>query len=167
MKYFGFQKLWGVVRLLKKTRVYPLWFVNDKCSNQCCVLDVECSKSKEPNHPLSPVYPIELMRLPSNQSISNPNRTIFSITAFGRLELEAGTGMVWEKNTVGLAGAGGWSGVRGKYCWAGAGCRTEWITSHATSHLPTSNPRSQHWLIRGSCWILLRCKQPSSSRILV
>ena len=25
------------------------------------------------------------------------------------------------------AGAGGWSGVRGKYCWAGAGagCRTE------------------------------------------
>ena len=52
-------------------------------------------------------------------------------TAFGRLELEAGAGMVWEKNTVGLAGAGagGWSGVREKYCWAGAGttCRTQWL----------------------------------------
>ena len=40
--------------------------------------------------------------------------------------------MLWEKNTVRLAGAGagGWSGVRGKYCWAGAGagagCRTQW-----------------------------------------
>ena len=37
--------------------------------------------------------------------------------------------MVGEKNTVGLAGvgAGGWSGVREKYCWAGAvaGCRTQ------------------------------------------
>ena len=53
------------------------------------------------------------------------------ITAFGRLELEAGVGMVWEKNTIALAGAGagGWSGVRGKYCWAGAGasCRTQWF----------------------------------------
>jgi len=27
--------------------------------------------------------------------------------------------MLREKNTVGLAGAGGWSGVRGNYCSAG------------------------------------------------
>ena len=51
-------------------------------------------------------------------------------TAFGRLELEAEA--VWEKNTVGLAGAGDWSGVRRKYCCAeaGAGCRTQWKLEH-------------------------------------
>ena len=48
----------------------------------------------------------------------NPN-----VTAFGRLELEAGAGMVGEKNTVTWLVAGGWSwsDVRGKYCSAGAG----------------------------------------------
>ena len=56
-------------------------------------------------------------------SWGGPASAITPVTAFGRLELEAGAGMVWEKNTVGLAGAGagGWSGVRGKYYWAGAG----------------------------------------------
>ena len=38
---------------------------------------------------------------------------------------QAGAGMVREKNTVGLTGASGWSGVREKYCLAGAGCQTQ------------------------------------------
>ena len=50
---------------------------------------------------------------------------------------QAGAGMVWEKNTVGLAGAGAgdWSGVRGKYCWAGAGagCRMQWYSAKQLS----------------------------------
>ena len=63
----------------------------------------------------------------------------FEYTAFGRLELEAGAGRVWEKNTVGLAGAGagGWSGVREKYCSAGGEMtsRTQWLTNKASEHL--------------------------------
>jgi len=51
------------------------------------------------------------------------------ITVFGRLELEAGARIVREKNTIVLAGAGagGWSDMREKYCWAGVGtgCRKQ------------------------------------------
>ena len=50
---------------------------------------------------------------------------------FGRLELEVGAGVVWEKNTVTWLVAGGWSwsDVRGKNCSAGEleTSRTQWI----------------------------------------
>ena len=66
---------------------------------------------------------------PLNFTIEPPTQLLFSITAFGRLELEAGAGMVWEKNTVGLAGAGagGWSGVRGNYYSAGGWLELELV----------------------------------------
>ena len=45
---------------------------------------------------------------------------------------QAGAGMVWEKNIVGLAGAGagGWSGVRGNYYSTGGYkiSRTQWFS---------------------------------------
>jgi len=50
------------------------------------------------------------------------------------------------------AGAGGWSGVRGKYCWAGAGasCRTQWMWAVALEGVgAVCGPATAAWVEDG------------------
>ena len=72
------------------------------------------------------------------------------IPTFGRLELEAGAEMVWEKNTVGLAGAGagGWSGVRGNYCSTGGNktSRTQWLHFYCCLQICLARERGNPFL---------------------
>ena len=72
---------------------------------------------------------------------------------------QAGAGMVWEKNTVGLAGAGagGWSGVRGKYCWAGAGAGCRTVSDPHVNQLPIES-LEPHRLHHFCCAYYLFCE---------
>ena len=69
-----------------------------------------------------------------------------TLPLFGRLELEAGAGVVWEKNTVAWLVARGWcwSGVRGKYYRAGG-----WYTSRTLWLSPLTKADAvslSHWV---------------------
>ena len=74
-----------------------------------------------------------------------------TLTAFGRLELEAGAGVVWEKNTVTWLVARGWSwsGVRGNYCRAGAlpTSRTRLLMAAALRMRKLAGTKGKTWLI--------------------
>ena len=80
---------------------------------------------------LSSLSPSCITLFPNRATTSASRIGVTTLTVFGRLELEAGAGVVWEKNTVTWLVAGGWnwSCVREKYCRAGGleTSRTRWL----------------------------------------